>query len=85
MPQGSNSQVNIGIRRMITSLATPQYRNFEVNGTQTYAVMASTYSYAGTVYTVGQTIPYDAAVATKYSDPATLERDFNAGVLNPSS
>lgn len=85
MPAGANTNHDIGIRRMITSIASPAYRNFEVNGTQTYNVIASSYSYAGSAYAQGATIPYDSAGGTLYSNPAQLERDFNSGMLDPSS
>jgi len=32
MPAGTNTKCNIGMSRMIYSLATPALRNFEVNG-----------------------------------------------------
>jgi hypothetical protein len=75
---------------MIYSLATPQYRNFEVNGTQPYLVAVSftapyTYTYAGVAYAKGATIPYDAAGATKYSNDAQLRQDFNSGLLDPAN
>jgi hypothetical protein len=61
MAAGSNTKVNVGIRRMITSIASPEFRNFEVNGSQTYAVITSKhYSHAGNSYAKGQTIAYDA-------------------------
>jgi hypothetical protein len=86
MPAGQNSISNIGVRRMIYSLATPEYRNFEANGTQTYLVAVGapvSYVYAGVVYAKGATIPYDAA--GKYSNPGQLECDFNAGWIDPSN
>jgi len=88
MPAGVNTRVNIGVRRMIYSLATPQMRNFEVNGTQTYKVVINAripYVYAGVLYAPGATIPYDAATNTLYSNAAQIERDFNSGALDPSS
>jgi hypothetical protein len=84
MPAGVNTQSNIGVRRMIYSLATPQWRNFEVNGTQQYKVMQAgnvPYVYAGAVVANGATIAYDAA--GKYSAAAVLETHFNAGLIDP--
>lgn len=88
MPAGTNTKSNIGISRMIYTLATPQMRNFEVNGTQTYNVAVGliapqSFTYAGAVYTKGQTIPYDAA--GKYSNAAALEWQFNMGWIDPSN
>ena len=77
---GANSIHNVGIRRMIGSLATPQYRSFEINGAQKYQVArAVSYSHAGNSYAKGQTIAYDAAGGTAYSNTARLARDFNRG------
>jgi hypothetical protein len=86
MPAGTNTQSNIGIRRMIFSLATPQWRNFEVNGTQQYKVVqagTTPYVYAGAVVAQGATIAYDAVAATKYSAATVLEIHFNAGLIDP--
>jgi hypothetical protein len=88
MPAGTNTKINVGVSRMIYSLATPQMRNFEVNGTQTYNVAVGyvgiyKYTYAGTVYAKGATIPYDGTGV--YLNPAQLERDFNAGLIDPSN
>ena len=86
MAAGVNSQVNIGVRRMIYSLATPQYRNFEVNGTQTYNVTVNAkvpFVYSNALVAPGATIAYDAA--GKYSNPAFLEVCFNMGWIDPSS
>jgi hypothetical protein len=86
MPAGPNTKANVGIRRFIYSTTPPGYRNFEPNGTQTYTVVASHgYSHAGTSYTKGQTIAYDAAGGTKYGNINRLERDFNRGALDPSN
>jgi hypothetical protein len=85
MGAGASTQRDVGIRRMITSLATPQYRNFEPNGTQTYTVMASSYTHAGTTYAKGAVVPYDLATNTLYSDYPKMERDFNRRVLDPSN
>ena len=81
---GANSIRNVGVRRVIGSLATPQRRNFEPNGTQKYMVVrGASYTHAGNIYAKGQTIAYDAAGGTQYSNLARLERDFNRGVLDP--
>jgi hypothetical protein len=85
MAAGANTKSDVGIRRMITSLGTPQYRNFEVNGAQTYAPTAGGYTYAGATYAKGAAIPFDAAGGTLYGKPSQLERDFNSGLLDPTS
>lgn len=83
MAQGVNSKRNVGIRRFVPSFG---YRNFEPNGTQTYTVATSKgYSHAGVSYTKGQTIAYDAAGGTAYSNINRLERDYNRGAIDPSS
>lgn len=84
MALGSNSKVNVGIRRFVASVGG--YRNFEPNGTQTYNVASDKgYSHAGNSYAKGATIPYDAAGGTLYGNYPRLERDFNRRVLDPSS
>jgi len=87
MPAGVNTQSNIGMRRVITTLTPPQLRNFEVNGTQQYKVVQggpTPYVAAnGAVIASGATIPYDAAAGTAYSAPGVLESHFNAGLIDP--
>jgi hypothetical protein len=86
MSAGANTKRNVGIRRLITSVSPAQYRNFEPNGTQTYVVMASKgHTHGGTTYTQGQTIPYDLATGTLYSDYPRMEREFNRRGLDPSN
>jgi hypothetical protein len=81
MPIGPNTRNNIGVRRTVRSLS--QARNFEPNGAQLYVVVrAGSYSYGGSVYTKGQTIPYDAG--TKYSAWPQLARDFSLGWVDPA-
>jgi hypothetical protein len=79
----TNTQIGIGVTRMIYSLATPQLRNFEPSG-QLYKVMRPTYEYLGTVYHDGDTIPYDVD-GSSYSNLAQLERDFNSAELDPAT
>jgi hypothetical protein len=84
MPAGINTQIGLGIRRMIRSLPTPQYRNFEVNGTQLYQVNVAfpvgyTYTYAGAVRAPGATIPYDAGSVTRAPAPAAPAAALAAG------
>jgi len=83
MPAGNNTKCNsYGIRRVCYGLASPDYRNFELNGTQQYKVVTcKPYVYNGAAYAQGATIPYDAG--SVYSNYAQLERDFNAGWLDP--
>jgi hypothetical protein len=86
MALGSNSKTNVGIRRFIYTTTPPGYRNFEPNGTQTYVVTSSHgYVHAGNAYAKGQTIAYDAAGGTLYSNLARLERSFNGHLIDPSS
>lgn len=81
----TNTQANIGIRRLVCSLATPAYRNFEPNGGQLYKVMRPVYEYAGTTYHAGDVIPFDGGGGTYYTNDAQIERDFNSGDLDPAS
>jgi len=89
MPAGVNTKSNIGIRRFIYSLPTPEYRNFEVNGTQLYKVMCGAplptggvfYQYSNQNYLQFQTVVYDGG--TFYKNPAQIERDFSRGWLDP--
>jgi len=85
MPAGASTKRDVGIRRMITSIATPQYRNFEPNGTQTYTVMSASYTHGGASYAKGTVVPYDLATGTLYSDYPKMERDFNRRALDPSN
>lgn len=81
----SNTSSNIGVRRMIYSLASPAYRNYEGNGAQLYNAVRSTYEYQGVIYNAGQTITFDGGSGTFYTNDAQLERDFNAGLIDPAS
>jgi uncharacterized protein YkuJ len=87
MPAGVNSHFGLGIRRLIYSLPEPEYRNFEVNGQQLYRVVtAYTYSYAGSIYPIETTIPFDSVDingAPIYSNAEQLERDFNQAWIDP--
>lgn len=80
----TNTQINVGVRRMIYSLAVPAFRNYEPKGGQTYNSMRLNLEYMGVLYQVGQTIPYDSS-GTSYSNDALMERYFNAGWIDPSS
>jgi hypothetical protein len=81
----TNTAIGIGVRRMIYSLATPQYRNYDPHGGQLYNAVRSTYEYQGVIYDAGQTIPFDGGGGTFYTNDAQLERDFNAGLIDPAS
>jgi hypothetical protein len=75
MPAGIYTQFDIGVRRMIYSLATPAYRNFEVNGTQTYVVVVGpsvSYVYNGVIYAKGATIPFDTGGSPPASPAAAV-------------
>jgi hypothetical protein len=79
----SNTTSNIGIRRMIYTITTPAYRNFEGQGGQLYTVRQGSVNYKGTVYAAGTEIPYDGS--SVYTDDATMEQWFNAGIVDPST
>jgi hypothetical protein len=76
----SNTTTNIGIRRMIYSITTPAYRNFEPDALHT--VRRGSVDYAGTVYSMGTEIPFDGTLV--YLNPALLEVLFNDGTIDPS-
>jgi hypothetical protein len=77
----TNTALNIGVRRMIYSLPTPEYRNYEAKGGQLYLAVQSNLEYAGNIYTVGETIPFDGAGV--YANDALMEVYFNAGMIDP--
>lgn len=81
----TNTQANIGVRRMIYSLATPEHRNYEIKGGQLYKAVRPNLEYKGTVYNPGTTIPYDGPGGTSYSDDALMESYFNSGWIDPIS
>jgi hypothetical protein len=81
----SNTDINIGIRRMIYSLATPEYRNYEPQGGQLYAAVRVNLEYQGTTYNPGDTIPYDNEDESAYTDDALMEMYFNQGWVDPVS
>jgi hypothetical protein len=78
-----NTDINIGIRRFITSLNG--YRNFEPTGTTYTVIRATGYEYQGTHYNPGDVIPMDGPGGTSYTNLAQLERDFNSGFIDPTS
>ncbi len=83
----TNTQANIGIRRMIRTLATPQWRNFEANiaPTTLYNAYREPLEFLGTKYHVGDALPFDVA-STSYSKAAVqlLELYWNAGWCVPA-
>jgi hypothetical protein len=85
----SNTQTNIGVRRLIKPLfgqfATPQFRNYEPHGGQLYLVVRPSLQWAGTTYARGATIPYDASFGTRYSNDALMEIVFNQAWVDPAS
>jgi hypothetical protein len=81
----TNTKSNIGIRRMIYSLPTPEHRNYEPKGGQLYKALRGRLEYKGTVYNAGDTIPYDATGGTVYSDDALMEIYFNQAWIDPVS
>lgn len=80
----TNTQMNVGIRRMIYSLPSPEYRNFEQVG-QLYQAISPNLEYNYVVYANGQTIPFDGGGSPKtfYTNTALLEIYFNAGMIDP--
>ena len=62
----TNTQANIGTRKMIYTLAVPAYRNFEPSGTVQYNCNHSGLNLLGTVYAVGAALPFDVG-GTSYS------------------
>ena len=77
----THTQANIGVRRMIYSLAAPEHRNYEPKGGQLYKAVQDRLQYGGTVYRSGDTIPFDAG--SQYSDDALMEVYFNAAMVDP--
>ena len=75
----THTQANIGIRRMIRTLATPAYRNFEPGGTVQYVSNKSRLTINGTVYQPGDALPLGVLPDEK------LEVLFNAGEINPAA
>ena len=81
----TNTTNNIGVRRLIYSLPTPEHRNYEPKGGQIYKAVRSHLEYQGTIYNFDDTIPYDALGGTVYSDDALMEMYFNQGWIDPVS
>jgi hypothetical protein len=81
----TNTAINVGVRRMIRSLPTPQYRNYEPKGGQLYNAVQDNLEYAGVTYQKGQTIPYDGGGGTYYCNDALMEVYFNAEMIDPAS
>ena len=68
---------NIGVRRMIRTLATPAYRNFEPGGT-VYNCNSANMVIAGVTYQPGQALPLGVLPDEK------LEVLFNTGMIDPA-
>lgn len=68
----NDTKSNIGTRKMIRTLATPEYRNFENDGTTQYAALREPLEFLGTVYHSGDLLPFDVD-GTSYS-PLALEK-----------
>ena len=63
----TNTQANIGTRKMIRTLNPPQYRNFENDGTTQYACNREGLDWVdGNAYHVGDLLPFDVG-GTSYS------------------
>jgi hypothetical protein len=68
----TNTATNKGTRKMIRTLASPQYRNFEGTQDPTVAYNSNHSNLAwvdGNVYQPGSTLPFDVA-GTSYSKKA---------------
>lgn len=73
----THTSMNVGVRRMIYSLPTPEYRNFEPGGATQYNCNEEGMNIGGTVYHVGDALPLGIL------PDAVLEVLFNAGEINP--
>jgi hypothetical protein len=76
------TELNLGIRRMIYSLSTPEFRNFERSG-QSYKCVRDKYEYQGTVYNAGDVIPYDVAGTSYGNLPNSNGTSTRAGLIRP--
>ena len=83
----TNTQANIGIRRMIHSLAIPAHRNFEgtVDATVLYNCYHEPLQFLGVTYHVGQALPFDVG-GVSYSKAAVqiLELFWNNQWIVPA-
>lgn len=79
----ANTDSNVGIRRMIYSLADPEYRNYEPEGGQLYLAVRDNLEYQGVTYNSGDTIPFDEDA--RYSDDYLMEEYFNQGWIDPAT
>jgi len=68
----TNTDANIGTRKMIYTLAVPAYRNFEPSGTVLYNCNHSGLNFMGTGYAVGAALPFDVG-GTSYSNAAMAQ------------
>ena len=73
---------NIGVRRNFSTLG---YRNYEPAGGAQYKATMEGYELGGVQYSSGDTLPFDGGDSphTYYADDARMERDFNAGLIEP--
>jgi len=74
--------INVGIRRNFVTLGD---RNFEDGGTVQYAANYQPLSFNGTLYNVGDNLPFDANGNTTYSTAAIgqLRQFWDAGWITP--
>jgi len=75
----TNTQANIGIRRMVRTLSPPVWRNFERGGTTQYNCNKGGMVIAGVTYQPGNALPLGVL------PDDMLEVLFNAGQINPAS
>ncbi|MGD0869475.1 MAG: hypothetical protein ABSB88_07995 [Bryobacteraceae bacterium] len=75
----TNTQADIGIRRMIYTLTPPAYRNFEPGGTVQYNCNKGGMVIAGVTYQPGNALPLGVL------PDDVLEVLFNQGDINPAS
>jgi hypothetical protein len=62
----SNTSTNIGTRKMIYTLAVPEYRNFENDGVTQYSCLHEGLEFLGSTYHIGDVLPFDVG-GTSYS------------------
>ncbi len=83
----TNTQAGVGLRRMIYTLTTPRYHNFEANVDPTvqYKANREPLEFLGTKYHQGDLLSFDVA-GTSYSKAAVskLHRYFEMEWVNPA-
>lgn len=65
----TNTDANIGTRKMIRTLDPPEYRNFENDGVTQYNALREPLDFLGVTYHSGEPLPFDVGGAS-YSKEA---------------